>query len=132
MFCMEIWCNIQNKYDDYLYTCFGQYCRLESVVIYFALDRVFHLFCWYPLRKKKRESLPFPKLLNQQNYLTHSALSDISYLASLASLFCSVPLTMLYRYRTFSHDVTTAILVSQNNESEINLGFWETPHLPLP
>ena len=30
-------------------------------------------------------------------------------------------LTMLYRYRAFSHNVTTAILVSQNNENEINL-----------
>ena len=30
-------------------------------------------------------------------------------------------LTMLYRYRAFSHDVTTAILVSQNNGNEINL-----------
>ena len=28
---------------------------------------------------------------------------------------------MLYRYRAFSHDVTNAILVSQNNENETNL-----------
>ena len=79
VFFMEIYDATSKTNTMTIYTFFGENLK-RSIVASSPLSGTlfstvfFRFFCWYSLGKK-RESLPSPKLLNQQNYLTHSALT---------------------------------------------------------